>query len=126
MIGQIILRLTLWLLLTDNFGITNIAIGLLVAFLIPRAYPGRETVKDWWSMTRKVLLAIPQAYMEAFEMLFHPHEREEIIHEKMPPHRTPGLIFMDIFLITFTPKTIVLKYQENGWYEVHRVRRGRP
>ncbi len=126
MIGQIILRLTLWLLLTDNFGITNIAIGLLVAFLIPRAGAGRETLQDWWSITKKVLLAIPQAYMEAFEMLFRPHEREEIIREKMPPHRTPLLIFFDIFLITFTPKTIVLKYQENGWYEVHRVRRGRP
>ncbi|MCU0517673.1 MAG: cation:proton antiporter, partial [Oscillatoria sp. Prado101] len=31
--------------------------------------------------------------------------------------------FLDIFLITFTPKSIVLKYHEAGWYEVHWVRR---
>ena len=43
--------------------------------------------------------------------------------ERVRPQRTPGLIFLDIFLITFTPKTIVVKCHEDGWYEVHRVKR---
>jgi multicomponent Na+:H+ antiporter subunit E len=71
----------------------------------------------------EVIVAIPQAYIEAFEIIFCPHTREEVIMERVKPQRTPGLIFLDIFLITFTPKTIVLKYHEKGWYEVHRVRR---
>ncbi len=68
-------------------------------------------------------MAIPQAYIEAFEIILRPHTQEEVTLERVKPGRTPGLIFLDIFLITFTPKTIVLKYQEDGWYEVHRVRR---
>ena len=35
------------------------------------------------------------------------------------------LIFMDIFVITFTPKTIVSKYDEAGLYEIHRVTRSK-
>lgn len=30
-----------------------------------------------------------------------------ITMERVKPRRSPGLIFLDIFLITFTPKTIV-------------------
>jgi multicomponent Na+:H+ antiporter subunit E len=125
MLAQVILRLTIWFLLTANFGITNIIIGLLIAFLLPRGYPSRVSAREWLQMAIKVLKAVPQAYVEAFEMLFRPHECEEIVREPVPTRRKPGLIFLDIFLITFTPKTIVLKYNEEGWYEVHQVRRGR-
>ncbi|HAG80372.1 MAG TPA: cation:proton antiporter, partial [Cyanobacteria bacterium UBA12227] len=68
-------------------------------------------------------VAIPQAYLEAFEIILRPHNYEDVTMERVKPGRTPGLIFLDIFLITFTPKTVVLKYHENGWYEVHWVRR---
>jgi multicomponent Na+:H+ antiporter subunit E len=71
----------------------------------------------------ETLVAIPQAYMEAFEIIFRPHNHEDVTMERVKAGRTPGLIFLDIFLITFTPKTIVLKYHEEGWYEVHWVRR---
>ena len=74
-------------------------------------------------MSGEILVAIPVAYTEAFEMMFSPHPYEEVTLEKVKANRTPGMIFLEIFLITFTPKTIVLKYREDGWYEVHRVRR---
>jgi multicomponent Na+:H+ antiporter subunit E len=70
-----------------------------------------------------ILKAIPQAYLEAIQIMLRPHNYEEIVKERVKPRRTPGLIFLDIFLITFTPKTIVTKYDEEGWYEVHQVRR---
>jgi multicomponent Na+:H+ antiporter subunit E len=71
----------------------------------------------------EVMVAIVQAYVEALEIIIRPHNHEDVVMERVKPQRTPGLIFLDIFLITFTPKTIVLKYHEDGWYEVHRVRR---
>ncbi len=123
--GQIILRLIIWFLLTANLNEANIIIGVLIAFLLPRGYPSKATLKDWLNVLGKILVAIPQAYLEAFEMIFRPHHREEIIRERCPPRRTSGLIFLDIFLITFTPKTIVLRYHEEGWYEVHYVRAGK-
>jgi multicomponent Na+:H+ antiporter subunit E len=125
MIGHLILRLTIWFLLTSDSSLANIIIGVAIAFLLPRSYTNPEKFKDWLKMLGKIILAIPQAYFEAVEIIFRPHNREDIVLEKVSPERSSRLIFLDIFLITFTPKTIVLKYNEEGWYEVHRVRRRR-
>jgi len=127
MIGylDLILRLAIWFLLTADMSSANIIIGFCVALLLPRAYTAPPVLKDWLRILWEIIIAIPQAYFEAFEIMFRPHTREDIAMERVKPQRTPGLIFLDIFLITFTPKTIVLKYHEDGWYEVHRVRRRR-
>lgn len=125
MIGylNLLLRLVIWFLLTANFSLPNIIIGVGVALLLPRSYTAPGALKDWLRVLWEIIVAIPQAYLEAFELIIHPHRQEEITMERVKPRRSPGLIFLDIFLITFTPKTIVLKYHEQGWYEVHRVRR---
>ncbi len=127
MIGHLnlILRLTIWFLLTSDFGVANIIIGVSVALLLPGRNKAPEALRDWLRVLGEVIVAIPQAYIEAFEIIFRPHKHEDVIMERVKPQRTPGLIFLDIFLITFTPKTIVLKYHEQGLYEVHRVRRRR-
>jgi len=125
MIGylDLLLRLAIWFLLTADVSPANIIIGVCVALLLPRGYTAAATLKDWLRVLWEIIVAIPQAYVEALEIMVRPHKREEIAMERVKPNRTPGLIFLDIFLITFTPKTIVLKYHEEGWYEVHRVRR---
>lgn len=127
MIGylNLILRLTIWFLLTANLSPTNIIIGVSIALLLPGRPKAPGRLKDWLRALWETLVAIPQAYKEAFEMILRPHNYEEVTMERVKPGRTPGLIFLDIFLITFTPKTIVLKYHENGWYQVHWVRRRR-
>jgi multicomponent Na+:H+ antiporter subunit E len=124
-IFNLILRLTIWLLLTNNFGLLNLAIGLAIALLLPQSKTSPEKIKDWLEILWKIIKAIPQAYLEAIQIMLRPHDREDIVREKVKPNRTPGLIFLDIFLITFTPKTIVTKYDERGWYEVHQVARKR-
>jgi multicomponent Na+:H+ antiporter subunit E len=129
MIGylDLLLRLTIWFLLTADGSLVNIIIGVGIALLLPRRYPTRTVLRDWLQVLGEIIIAIPQAYWEAFEIMLRPHNQEEIVMERVKPNRTPGLIFLDIFLITFTPKTIVLKYHEDGWYEVHRVcRRKQP
>ncbi|GAB4233120.1 MAG: Na+/H+ antiporter subunit E [Elainellaceae cyanobacterium] len=125
MIGylNLILRLTIWFLLTADLSLANIIIGVSVALLLPRNITAPGALKDWLRALGETIVAIPQAYLEAFEIIFRPHNYEDVTLERVKPRRTPGLIFLDIFLITFTPKTIVLKYHEDGWYEVHRVRR---
>ncbi|WP_414545087.1 Na+/H+ antiporter subunit E [Nostoc sp. CCY0012] len=127
MIGHLnlILRLTIWFLLTADFSVANIIIGVSIALLLPGRQKVPEALRDWLRVLGEVIVAIPQAYIEAFEIIFRPHKHEDVIMERVKPQRTPGLIFLDIFLITFTPKTIVLKYHEQGLYEVHRVRRRR-
>jgi multicomponent Na+:H+ antiporter subunit E len=127
MIGSLnlLLRLAIWFLLTANLSLANIIIGVCVALLLPRSYTRPGVLKDWLHVLWEIVVAIPQAYYEAIELIFRPHTQENITMERVKPGRSPGLIFLDIFLITFTPKTIVLKYHERGWYEVHRVQRRR-
>ena len=125
MIGylNLILRLVIWFLLTADVSVANIIIGVSVALLLPGNYITPARLQDWLRALGEVIVAIPQAYIEAFEIIFRPHNQEDVTMERVKPQRTPGLIFLDIFLITFTPKTIVLKHHEKGWYEVHRVQR---
>lgn len=118
---NIILRLAIWFLLTADLSLANIIIGVAIAFLLPRSYTSPGALKDWLRVLWEIVVAIPQAYIEAIQIMLRPHNQEAIACERVKPQRTPGLIFLDIFLITFTPKTIVLKYHERGWYEVHRV-----
>ncbi|ANV85152.1 cation:proton antiporter [Picosynechococcus sp. PCC 7003] len=125
MIGilDIFLILMIWFLLTADLSAANILIGVLIAILMPgKRFDGAQ-IKDWLHVFWEIIIAIPQAYFEAFEMIFRPHLYETVTMERVKPNRTPGLIFLDIFLITFTPKTIVLHYHKDGWYEVHRVQR---
>lgn len=122
MIGHLIFRLSIWLLLTANVSLTNIIIGVIIALLLPRGKSSPEKLKSWLKVIIKIFVAIPVAFMEAFEIIFRPHNQEEIIMEKVKLNRSPLLVFIDIFLITFTPKTIVMKYHEEGWYEVHHIK----
>lgn len=123
---NLILRLTIWFLLTSDLSVANIIIGVSIALLLPHNYTTPGALKDWLRTLVEILVAIPQAYLEAVQIMIRPHNQEEITMQRVKPQRTPGLIFLDIFLITFTPKTIVLKYHEKGWFEVHRIRRRKP
>jgi multicomponent Na+:H+ antiporter subunit E len=125
MIGylDLILRLAIWFLLTGNLSLPNIILGVCIALLLPRTRTVPGALRDWLRVIWEVIVAIPQAYVEAIEIMVRPHNQEDVVMERAKPRRSPGLVFLDIFLITFTPKTIVLKYHEEGWYEVHRVRR---
>lgn len=120
---NVILRITIWLLLTADLSLPNLAIGIIIALLLPHSHESIVTLKDWLRELSKIIMAIPIAYMEAIEMIFCPHQAEEIVLQKIPQNRPSGLVFLDIFLITLTPKTIVFKYDRDRGYEVHRVKR---
>jgi multicomponent Na+:H+ antiporter subunit E len=125
MIGEFILRLSIWFLLTANFTVANIIIGVAIALFLPRYHTEPDRLRDILRTLSKVFVAVPVAYIEAVQMIFRPHIKEEIVEERVSSRRSPGLIFLDIFLITFTPKTIVLRYYDAGWYAVHLVKPGR-
>ncbi|WYM02045.1 MAG: Na+/H+ antiporter subunit E [Gloeotrichia echinulata CP02] len=120
---NLLLRLAIWFLLTANFTLVNIIIGVIISLLLPGRPKAVGVLKDWLRVLREIIVAIPQAYIEALEIIFRPHTEEVIVMERVPERRTSALIFLDIFIITFTPKTIVVKYHEDGWYEVHRIQR---
>lgn len=119
------LRLVIWFLLTSDLSLANIIIGVGVALLLPGRGTSTAALKYWLRALGEIIKSVPKAYQEAFEIILNPHNYEDITMERVKPKRTPGLIFLDIFIITFTPKTLVLKYHQEGWFEVHWVRRHR-
>ncbi len=119
---EIGLRLLIWFLLTGDLSWANIAIGVAVTLLLPRQPSAPVQWRDWGRVLKEIVLAIPQAYREAFEMILKPHTVEAVVHKQALPNRSAGLVFLDIFLITFTPKTIVLDCDAQGTYEVHVVK----
>ncbi|AFZ46419.1 multisubunit sodium/proton antiporter, MrpE subunit [Cyanobacterium stanieri PCC 7202] len=131
MVPSILFRLVIWFLLTADFGITNVIIGVLVALLLPpyNIFSKRdssnteEKIHELLTIFKHILIAIPQAYKESIEMIFTPHRHEEVVREAVHPNRSKLLIFLDTYVITFTPKAVVIKYNHRGWYEVHYVRR---
>lgn len=119
---EIGLRLLIWFLLTGDLSAANIAIGVAVTLILPRQASVPVQWRDWLRVVQAIVQAIPQAYGEAFQMILKPHTGEAIIRQQAPPNRSAGLVFLDIFLITFTPKTIVLNCDAQGGYEVHVVK----
>jgi multicomponent Na+:H+ antiporter subunit E len=123
MVSIVLFRLLLWLLLTADGSGINLAIGVLVAVLLPRQRLAPDRLRDWLQVLGKIAIAIPMAYIEAIEIMIWPHRQESIVRESVRPNRSAQLVFLDIFLITFTPKTIVSRYNEAGWYDVHQISR---
>jgi multicomponent Na+:H+ antiporter subunit E len=131
MVTSIIFRLIIWFLLTADFGITNVVIGVIIALILPpynifsksKSKYGEENLKDILLISRHILIAIPQAYKEAIEMIIYPHRHEIIVKEGVNPQRSKLLIFLDTFVITFTPKAVVVRYNQRGWYEVHYLKK---
>lgn len=123
MILNLILRLTIWFLLTSDLSLINIIIGVSIALLLPQGIPEKQSIKQWINWLGELLIAIIQAYKEAIEIMIFPHAYEALTVERVPLNRSKFLIFLDIFLITFTPKTIVLKYNKKGWFTIHRILR---
>lgn len=123
MILSIILRLTIWFLLTSDLSLINIIIGISIAIFLPQNPPERQSIKQWIHLLGELFISIIQAYKEAIEIMIFPHAYEGLTMERVAPNRSKYLIFLDIFLITFTPKTIVLKYNKEGWFTIHRILR---
>lgn len=123
MIGDLVFRLSLWLLLTANLSVGNLLIGLVISLLLPRSKTSGLRWKDWIQGLAQTLVAIPQAYAEAVELMVRPHDQETRVSEPVPPRRSEGLIFLDIFRITFTPKTIVINHHDGDRYDIHQLQR---
>jgi multicomponent Na+:H+ antiporter subunit E len=127
----IVFRMALWCLLTADLRPVNMAIGLVVALLLPqggRVHPLSQ--RQLAGALASTLRGVPQAYAEAFRMLVLPHRREQL--EELPVSELEGsgrsrrsvdlLIVLDIIRIGVTPLTAIFGISRDGRrYKVHRI-----
>jgi multicomponent Na+:H+ antiporter subunit E len=122
----IMLRLSIWLLLSADLEAANVAIGLAVALALP--LPRRHRQLPLSELGRSLLAsvrAIPLAYVEAAQLLWRRpgRELEELQSVEYTVVRpVAALVFLDVFRITLTPLTIALGLDASGQrYRVHRL-----
>lgn len=122
MISHLSLRLGFWLMLTSDFSFMNITIGVLAALVLPRKQGPRLPLLAWLKGAWKVIKLLPIAYLEAFSLLIHSHTEEGVItpHEGMGSN--PWQLFLEIFLINFSPKSIVLQVDKYRRIHIHQIR----
>jgi multicomponent Na+:H+ antiporter subunit E len=122
MISHLFLRLGFWLLLTADFSVINITIGVITAFVLPRKKGPHLPLIAWFKGAWKVLKLLPIAYLEAFSLLIHPYTDEEVTTRPIGMGRNPWLLFLEIFLINFSPKSIVLQVDKHRRIHIHKIR----
>jgi len=119
------LRLLIWLLLSADLSWINVLIGLLVAVLLPMARRSRPLpLRQLLVALAASLAAIPQAFMEASQLLRGGRRLEERLESQrfMGP-RSSLLVFLEVFRVTLTPLTIALGLEPDGRaFRIHRLR----
>ncbi len=122
MMGSVLIRLCFWLLLTADIGPANICIGLAAAVLIPKI-PGKPVSgKVLTAVLLQCLRAVPIAYLQAADMVIRRHRFEYTETHPVRLGFNPLVVFMEIFLVTFTPKTLVINFDKHRHITVHHIR----
>ena len=122
MISHLLLRLGFWLLLTADISVMNITIGVLAALVLPRKKGPRLPLMGWLKGVWKVIALLPIAYLEALSLLIQSYTKEEVTTCPIRMDRNPRLLFLDIFLINFSPKSIVLRVDKLRRIHIHQIR----
>ncbi len=109
--------------MTGNFSPENILIGVVGAAAMDRLPKHRAPIRRYLHMGVKVLAALPSAYGQALKMMILPHHRETT--EWKPGDMDPWKAFEQIFIITLTPRTLVIDtdQQGKGRVRVHSLKR---
>ncbi|TVS03469.1 MAG: hypothetical protein EA413_10680 [Cyanobium sp. PLM2.Bin73] len=122
----IALRMLIWLLLSADPELLNVAIGLAVSLALPLPRRVRAlSPGQFWRALGESVTALPQAYSQAARLLLHRRLEESVVHDE--PARVGGrassvLVFLDVFRITLTPFTIALGLEGGGRrYRVHEL-----
>lgn len=121
-ISHLVLRLGFWLLLTADASLINIIIGVLVALALPFPKGPRLPLFAWIQGVWKTIKLLPIAYLEALSLLLHAHTKEVVTTRAIPVGQNPWLLLLEIFLINFSPKSIVIKKDEQGRLHIHHIR----
>lgn len=115
------LRLALWLLLTADLTPMNLAIGLVVALLLPRGTGPAPPLRELLPVLGAAFAAIPQAYGEAFALMLARGARGRIVTVAGSGSSFDLVRVLEVFRITLTPLTLVLGFEPGGRYRVHEL-----
>ena len=109
-LSHILFRLLIWCLITSNFQINNLIIGIILSVLIPRGKMPNLNFNFMFKELLKTLISLPKAVQESFYLIFLKNKKELFIKQKSVVSKKENqfINFLDLFRITLTPLTILI------------------
>ncbi len=123
MSGAVLLAFGLWMLLTTEFSLVNACFGWVVAVLVSWLPKYRFSALQLLHLLGATLFRLPQALAQAIWIVLMPHGHERTVHLPLQRPQDPWRSFCEVFLITYTPKSLVVSDEEDGIVQVHSLER---
>ena len=108
---EIIIRMMVWLLLTGQFTVENILIGLIISMALPPITKRSLQLKPLLALILNSPRVLAKAYSEAFTLILNGYQdRPSKESVKIPSEfrKNQLLSFLWIVLLTITPRSIVV------------------
>ncbi len=126
MSGPVVLAFCVWMLLTSDFSWINGGIGLIAAVLVSLLQPYRFSLVQFLKLVFLIILNLPRAIAETFLMVLAPHRQERYQEHRLKHPDDPWAAFVEIFIITFTPFSLVVQAESRGRTRLHIISRKGP
>jgi multicomponent Na+:H+ antiporter subunit E len=126
MSGPIVLAFGIWMLLTADFRWPNAVVGLVGALLVSLLPKHRFSAWQLIYLILSALVRLPQAILESLLIVFLPHRHERIASHKVIHATNPWAVFCQTFIITLTPRSLVIGKEGKGRLRLHILERKEP
>ena len=123
MTGPILLAFVIWMLFTSDFSALNALIGLVGSIIVALLSPHQFSAGQLLGLVVGTLIRLPKAIWESFLIILIPHRYEKISLEKVQDPKQPWSVFCQTFLITFTPRSLVISEEREGKIQLHTLAR---
>ena len=108
---EIIIRMMVWLLLTGQFTVENILIGLIISMALPPITKRSLQLKPLLALILNSPRVLAKAYSEAFTLILNGYQdrpSKESVTIPSEFRKNQLLSFLWIVLLTITPRSIVV------------------
>ena len=123
-LSQILFRLLIWCLLTSNFRISNLIIGITISVILPNVRLPNLNLSFMAIELLKTIIAFPKSIKESVDLIFLNNKEEVFVNQRSSVEEDGSkfINFLDLFRITLTPLSLVTRRKDRKSWRVHIIR----
>ena len=123
-LSQILFRLLIWCLLTSNFRISNLIIGITISVILPNVRLPNLNLSFMAIELLKTIFAFPKSIKESVDLIFLKNKEEVFVIQRSSVEEDGSKFvnFLDLFRITLTPLSLVTRRKDRKSWRVHTIR----
>ena len=123
-LSQILFRLLIWCLLTSNFRISNLIIGITISVILPNVRLPNLNLSFMAIELLKTIIAFPKSIKESVDLIFLKNKEKVFVNQRSSVEEDGSQFvnFLDLFRITLTPLSLVTRRKDRKSWRVHTIR----